>query len=217
VQVDEQINRERDTARASALAEMRRYRENLMRVDDETAAGLAGRVRVERSALEGPNGDRVRGWAADFYRLTGQRPAPEAIRMVYDRPRAEARRSGDVNVGKEPSRELIFHELGHQLEYTNPEIGRAAEAWVLARSRFANENATPRTSLRELTGSDFYGREEVAYEDHFVDPYVGKWYADGTTEVVSSGMESFTSHEGMLDLYRRDPEHFFFMMGVLSR
>lgn len=49
-----------------------------------------------------------------------------------------------------------------------------------------------------------------------LDPYVGKYYPDGTTEVISMGLEIFQNPNSMLDFIERDYDHFLFTLGVLN-
>ncbi|MEQ8977212.1 MAG: hypothetical protein RL846_04745, partial [Deltaproteobacteria bacterium] len=57
---------------------------------------------------------------------------------------------------------------------------------------------------------------ERALEDHFVYAYVGKLYEGvPVSEVASMAMEKFIDPKVALDLFREDPEHFFFFLGVM--
>ena len=56
--------------------------------------------------------------------------------------------------------------------------------------------------------------------DKFVDPYVGKvydgYFGEKATEVVSMGIERFHSPESMKEFRDKDPDHFHFILGVLT-
>jgi hypothetical protein len=171
---------------------------------------------IEPSALAHASEAQLRQWAADFYRLVPNGPAPEGLRLVHNDPRPHAEQNGALNVGDAPTRGVMFHELGHYVEYRNPALGDAARAWVLARSRAANGGAEARSHLNDLTGGTFYRAHEHAFEDHFETPYIGKDYgAQRMSEVLTVGLEYFNTPERMLELYQRDPEHFFFVLGAI--
>ncbi len=65
-------------------------------------------------------------------------------------------------------------------------------------------------------GGDFYGGDERALPGNFFDPYVGKVYDEGYTEVIAMGLQFFDSPTGMRQLYERDREHFLFNVGILN-
>jgi hypothetical protein len=125
-------------------------------------------------------------------------------------------RDGRINVGYQGNRsELrkdLWHEFGHQLEDTIPEYREAAIQWLKSRSNGKIEK------LNKL-GYQYeeYGDDELAYIGNFFDAYVGKFYPDGATEVISMGLESFNNPRTMVNLYQRDPEHFFLILGILDQ
>jgi len=69
--------------------------------------------------------------------------------------------------------------------------------------------------MSELTGSKEYKDYEVARPDKFINPYIGRDYKGVYTEVLSMGFQYL--YQGAGDFYRRDPDHFLFTMGVISR
>jgi hypothetical protein len=103
----------------------------------------------------------------------------------------------------------LAHEMGHHIEYNSPEIRRKALEFVRSRATAAEQ-----VSIAEMTGNPGFG-DETAYPDDFVHPYVGKVYKQGTTEVISMGLQHFSSPEEMLELYQRDREHFLLIVGIL--
>lgn len=216
--VDRQIDRSKREARALAVQEMARVHAGLSRhVSEGEARAVADRMTIRPSAEAVADPAALRRWVGDALRVIPHEIGAESISLIRDMARADARRNGPLNVGDNPTRSIIFHELGHYIEYANPEVYRAARAWVEARSRVANGGTEQRAQLRDLTGIEEYKIGELAFEDHFDNPYVGRDYGrEQATEVVSVGMEYMTSPERMLQLYQRDPEHFFFMLGVLE-
>lgn len=182
-----------------------------MPIDPEAKAAIA---RDRRSESD------VRDDLSDYARLTGGLPSAELTRSAD--PRASYRRAEDgrpalLNVGSTPVRAIIFHELGHGTEYEHSDVADAARAFRDARARFANDGQVPAPKpLNELVPGGDYRPDEMAVEGGFPAKYRGKTYSDGTTEIVSTGMEQFANPERMLRLFRSDPEHFEFMLGVLS-
>ena len=59
-------------------------------------------------------------------------------------------------------------------------------------------------------------RSEKAFPDKFIHPYVGKVYSNGLTEVLSMGIEQFTSKKKLTEFMKNDREHFIFVLGVLK-
>ncbi len=76
----------------------------------------------------------------------------------------------------------LWHEAGHIFEHTNPVFLAAAKGFVKSRATGRPEQ------LRTLTGNYLFNDDEIAYPDHFSDPYVGKIYP-GATEVFSMGLQ----------------------------
>lgn len=146
----------------------------------------------------------------DVYRLTGGNI--QTLKSVgYEKPRAFANKErGFINVGKSENKAVIFHEVGHHLEYSNPDIQASA-------AQFLQKRSTGQTqTLRKITGDKAYKPDEVAIVDNFIDPYVGKIYKSGSTEVISMGLERFSTPEAMKTFRDKDPEHFHYILGVLA-
>ena len=105
---------------------------------------------------------------------------------------------------------LLFHEMGHSLEYLIPGLKDNAVAW-------RNSRATAKKPGRFGFGKyTFYNY----VKDKFYDEYVGRIYdwnsANDATEVISTGAEMFARPDTMLELLSRDPEHFF-LINSLTR
>lgn len=102
---------------------------------------------------------------------------------------------------------MVTHELGHCLEFNNERAKTRARSFLKART--AGEE--PR-KLSELLGGA-YEDWEVTRKDKFVDPYMGKEYAEAT-EVTSIAAE-YAINSGAL-LLRRDPDTFHWLLGQLA-
>lgn len=203
------------------LEQVRGFRRNLIKsgLSRELAEKLTNLLEITPEAdgiWQSVNpGVAVDDVVTEFHRLTGgalrlgNRPG-DFQGFIYASPRPHADlRDRSINVGQDPYEEALFHELGHFLEAQNPELAKAARAWRDARATGSKQ------SLRQLTGLD-YQTSEQAVPDGFVNPYVGKVYRDGLTEVVSTGLEHFGSAETMKHLLKEDPEHFYLTLGILD-
>lgn len=86
-----------------------------------------------------------------------------------------------------------FHEIGHMVEWANPEVLRIEKEFI--ESRTINESPV---KLDNLFPNHGYTSDEVTLKDDFISPYIGKVY-DGATEVLSIGLESiFEPGEGLV-------------------
>ena len=118
-----------------------------------------------------------------------------------------------VYVAGDFPRQTLFHELAHILE-DDERTRIIANSFLDQRTGRLEERKLKR--LSELTGNPGYKSSEVAFPDSFVNPYVGKHYSDGATEVFSMGMQYFSSPEAMATLLEKDPDHFNFMLGYAA-
>jgi hypothetical protein len=191
---------------------MSKIRQDLIKANPSNPQ--VAKLQISKSASTEMAEDNIRSNIDEFSRITGGRGISALKQIVLDDDRAWANdKTGELNIGRRGSdvaaaRRVLFHELGHFLEFENPGIAKAAEAWVKSR-------ATGKLSKLKDIDPD-YGDDEVYYPDKFIDPYVGRIYQDGSTEVVSMGIENFADPLKMAELYKKDPEHFNFIMGILS-
>lgn len=160
--------------------------------------------------------DALRADMADFYRLTGGKIAEIEISTARS---GRAHASGiletggrkTVAVGKHFNRTVLFHELAHHLE--TDAIARASAHGFLIKRR--ESSSTYR--LRDLTGNNGYGPAEVAWKDKFLNPYIGKVYRDGVTEVFSMGVQMLADPVQAAKLAAEDPEMFALISGYISQ
>jgi len=117
---------------------------------------------------------------------------------------------------KDPKRfkEVIFHELGHNIEGQN---GRAADAARAFRERRIRQDGQGLQQLSKIFPGHGYKSNEKADPDKFIHAYVGKHYdAWQSTEVSSMALQHFVSPEQMLVLARKDPEMFAYAVALLK-
>jgi hypothetical protein len=146
--------------------------------------------------------------AADFYQLIGKDLEVEVVHAQEHGDRAFAdRHDNSISLpgGLSPKsrKKIQFHEMGHFTEYRDPISGDLAKQWIRKR---ADGIAKP---LNELVGNVVYKASEMALPDKFIDPYVGRNYLEATiTEVHSMGLECFADGRNVVDLFKKDREHF---------
>ncbi|GAB4059120.1 hypothetical protein [Uliginosibacterium sediminicola] len=218
--------------RGSAVAEARALRVEVGRqaINDLLAASLIAEdaatawanaqeitpTAIARLKKIGYPADQVRKDMAEFYRLTGGRLMSIRVHSRGDR-RANAtniyslEEVGTINLDGDFDKKTLWHELGHHIE-ADPVAKLAAGRLIRRRA----ENGGRSYTLRSLTGNKAYRSDEVAYKDGFFSPYVGKVYQDGTTEVFSMGVESFSDPERLAKRMAQDPETLEFVAGFLK-
>jgi len=151
----------------------------------------------------------------EFYRLTGGRLSRVSFETKGGQRAAAQPTTGVVYVAGEFSRSVFFHELAHVLE-DDERTKALANRFIDQRTGRDQEGMNKVETLASLTGNRGYKSSEVAYKDSFIDPYVGKHYRNGITEVFSMGVQYFSSPEAMAVLAEKDPDHFAFMLGYLA-
>jgi len=104
---------------------------------------------------------------------------------------------------------IVAHELGHHLEFRNPGVQKAASTFLSDRINIAESKGEEMMRRRYSSGV------ERMWKDGFYDPYVGKIYSDGATEVVSMGLQSFYDDSSMRKMLKSDPEHFQLTWAIL--
>lgn len=111
---------------------------------------------------------------------------------------------------------LIFGPrlLAADVKTGSTKLFELAKAWRNNRTK-----GDPVRRLRQLQPRHNYGTDEITREDRFWDPYVGRLYIEGpreaASEVLTMGVQEFTTDKGMRRLMRRDGEHAGLVLHVL--
>lgn len=93
-------------------------------------------------------------------------------------------RGGYVTINMNGVRKTTpFHEIGHYVEFFNPEALRLSKEFIAKRTQ--NESAE---RLRDIFHDIRYETWEVTKKDNFISPYIGKEYPNAS-EVLSMGLE----------------------------
>ena len=162
-------------------------------------------------------------------------PASSNI-YVNKKKRAFSREGEGIFVSRDEDIRTIIHELGHQLEDNTPWIKNMVKKWMqerLDKGRKALEDKLKKTTdptkregimqkllkytmrpLNKIYKTKQYDSWEVAFEDDFLDAYVGKVYERGSTEIVSMGLERM--YHNPVQFQRSDPDHFDLMLRILK-
>ena len=155
--------------------------------------------------------------AADYFRLTnglGSKSLKEVI-MTDDDVRA-ASNEQDRSVQVYPQKRVIFHELAHHIEYDAPDIKAVTNNWIKERAQQSQKRQDVKPELlNEIVPGTRYSSDELAYRGKFINPYVGKVYDTGNTEVISMGLEHFADEDRMAKLASKDPDHFALVLGII--
>lgn len=189
-------------------------------VSAEQANQWVSKQEIDKSAVtrlkkSGYPREQVEADMAEFYRLVGGKCPAIAINTT-GRKRASASgiegRRGEkvINIGSGFNKRVLWHEMGHHLEFDA--LCKAAANGFLMKRRESSNLYT----LRSLTGNNNYSANESAYRDSFMNPYVGKFYHDGVTEVFSMGMEMLSDPIAAARFAAKDPEHFALITGYVS-
>lgn len=128
----------------------------------------------------------------------------------------------------------LFHELTHTIEMQRPQMGEAAQEWAAKRAYLSTDKRLPDAirsrvqdnvrdkpifKLNELMPQSGYKDHEVVWADEYLDPYMGKYYANkfngaAATEVWTMAVEHFASPVDMGKLARKHPDLFQMVVGL---
>jgi hypothetical protein len=189
------------------------------KVTQERADSWANAQTITKSALSrlnrvGYKESDIRRDMAEFYRVTGGK----LRQIIIDNDgskRANARGIGDAeNTVIYPDsrfdKKVLWHEMAHHLE-VDPSAKAASNGFLIKR-----RESNKRYSLRSLTGNNGYRKNEAAYKDDFINPYIGKIYSDQTTEVWSMGIQYLSNPQDAALMLGKDPEMAALIAGYLQ-
>jgi len=152
----------------------------------------------------------VKGYVREFIRMTGGKGREASSYISVQRRAYAMKATGTVNVGN-GKKNSIFHEMGHFVEFENDRYYRSARTFI-------EERAVGKKRLSDLIPGSGYTADEVAFHDHFINPYVGKEYSGGrATEVISVGLEHFADSKSLSRLMAEDVDHFLLILGILVK
>jgi len=190
--------------------------------ESEAAKMVAGtKVRISAASLApGYDMATMKSDMARFYQVvSGQMGTPELVRK---KKRAYASLGNNhINSGEGMTKTTLWHEMGHFVEYKNPELLLAAKQLLARRSDAIPSEKGKVAYLKHMTGVKSY-KNEVAVNDGFYHPYVGKIYgsmgidAVSSTEVFSMGFQALATDVELAKLAMADPEHLAMVMAAIK-
>lgn len=191
-------------------------------VDDAIAGGLSdmemanmtAKTNIKITAVRLAKGytmDQLKADMGTFFKLTaGQGMIPT---IVYKDKRASASDDGTLNSGCQLEKRNLWHEMGHHVEFANPELLALARAFLVRRAATIPQGQPQIERLQVIAPNGGYGKKEMALNAKFSDPYVGRIY-DGrqpdtvtATEVWSMGFQALSNPGFIAQLAKKDPEH----------
>lgn len=114
-----------------------------------------------------------------------------------------------VETQSSDSRDIVVpHELGHWLEYNNRGVRMAVNRFLKKRT----EGEVP-IQIKSLRGKSYYDADEYAKPDKFFDVYCGKIYNDGSTEILSMGIQEYILRP--VEFAKKDKEYFALIYDIL--
>ncbi|MCK5687925.1 hypothetical protein KAI87_01585 [Myxococcota bacterium] len=176
---------------------------------------LADSVSADSKVPEGQAKDILRDYLPEVLRWTNGHGLASLESLTLDGKRAWAKNTmRQINIGVKPTadalKRVLFHEFGHHFEFNMKETQLAAGVWIKGRS-----TSKETKMLKDLVPKSKYKDTEIAWPDHFLSPYVGKFYKAGFTEVISMGLERFRKAATMADMLSKDADHFYLVLGML--
>lgn len=212
------------------LNDINRIRAETKKLDNEFREVFLKRLEVdpEKRIKISAKSDLDVTSAKDFVERLVNRDALKNVEFVEDLEivntgigkRAFAR-GNQVHVSKTTRPQILPHEIGHVIENSTPRIRRAAKQF---RDERVKRAGTKDVKMRDLVkGKSSYSDDEVGNVDGFLKlfddnkvkaAYTSKTYTNGTTEIISTGLELL--YQNPVKFARDDPEFFKFITGILN-
>jgi len=173
-----------------------------------------GMVEITPAALEKEQ-ERIDKTVTEFNQITSGIGLGNLRSIVMSSGRAHASpNTKTVKISFTSGDATLFHELGHFLEFSNPELFQQAQLFLL-------EHATGTTlkTMNSLTGLNLYRADEKGLEGYYHSPYIGKVYEGaGSSEVISMLIELLTddAREDFSEILEKYPHEIVFIVGLLE-
>jgi hypothetical protein len=189
-------------------------------ISDEQTQTLRSQVSIDKKVINSC-ADRfdLEQLVESFIKMTGV--LPETLKnFTYQGDRAHANAvAGRIQLGAGSTAATVWHEMGHHIEYTNPDLLAVVKQYLLDRNKGSENNML---SLRAQFGGN-YKASEVAINDSLSHPYIGKVYSNssrvsdaGSSEVISSGFELLMNPEKAAESHLNGDGLIEFIMGIIK-
>ena len=120
----------------------------------------------------------------------------------------------EIHLAKSAKPKSVLHEMGHHIEIvTNSK--KHSQEWRNSRAKKEGEKYVIKR-LKDIEPEKKYKGHEKVVVDNFSDPYIGRLYKGGITEVLSMGLQELGSRERLIEYYQKDSSHLAYAIGVLS-
>jgi len=133
-----------------------------------------------------------------------------AVQRTTLNERPNANKFGLVKLEDTTDPGTAIHEIGHVIEDGLPRWRSKINAYLDSR-----QAGRPIKKLADILPTDGYDIKEITREDDLFHPYMGKIYADGSTEFTSMMLEYIQSGR-IAEVYAKDPGSVRFFFGLLS-
>lgn len=130
-------------------------------------------------------------------------------RPTYDYHWGNGAPHGEIHLVKTSGIAHFLHEAGHHIEQTAPLASYKAQAFLEARTA-----GNPEVSLAKLDKT-LDPTERGKFGNFVLNAYAGKIYPDGSTEIISAGIEDMFIRP--IEFAQKDPDYFHFMYNVLRK
>lgn len=189
-------------------------------ISHEEAHAWASQQTIDKDAekklkASGYKKDQIIADMAEFYRMVAGKS--QNIRIALNgAKRASAHGLGNAKgekiivIDNNFNKTTLFHELAHFIE-DDPIAKGAANGYLIKRRKNADL-----VRIDQLLPNHGFRKDEVVWEDDFLHPYVGKYYADGCTEVFSMGVQHLATPHAATKLASQDPELFALITGYMT-
>ncbi|GAL07974.1 flagellar hook-length control protein FliK [Photobacterium aphoticum] len=168
---------------------------------------------------------------ANIYRLTNGLALPDML--VKTDPRAchyneYTKGKSAINVGSGLTKQVLWHEVAHRLEYVSQDVLDASKSFLSERLKQAEAEGKGIRRLKDLYPRSKYKRNEITIDDSAFSAYVTKLYTKDSnlpigpnnirsSEVVSMGIECLASPSAAGAALATDPDHIAYMLGLIKR
>lgn len=193
-------------------------RDKLIELNGAGTKGTSQKIKIKfASSFDSRSAERVDNRIREVYRimfeqgLVNQKMVPNAIKTVEISVKRFGRAFANVHKNfiqlfKSDGPSVVAHELAHHIEARNPFLEKRMLKWRDDRINKAKRNGE-KAIRRSST--------EIMWEDGFHDPYVGRVYSFGATEVLSTGVEALFDVRRFDLMIKKDPDHFYLVWAAL--
>ncbi|QCR38720.1 hypothetical protein [Nissabacter sp. SGAir0207] len=194
------------------IEELRQKLESMDTVSDEAAEEWANGIKISKMLMSeydaaAGEGAMLRDLAAAFKLAGGRIKTLKQIDLHRKRSYA-SRSKQSISLNPTGGKRVLWHEIGHHFEYSNPDYLKLALAFLTER---AGGSTTAIASLRKFYAGANFDKDEAAIIDNFASPYIGKIYGAKdvhgarATEVFSTAFEYLVgSQAGAVSLVNGD-------------